>query len=489
MKRLCLILPLLFILFCDDEDKRSIPPTPVGLFPVEYKDGTFIILWDQYYNEDFSKYELYESMSEDMNNKTLIYQTQEITTISYVVTGIVEGETRYYQIFIENLEGLKSESNIRAGYRYPGITFGGNERDYGKSILKTPDGGFIILSNTYSFGNGLRDFWLIKTDASGLEEWNQTFGGRESDISADFQQTTDGGFIIVGSTSSFGSTNTEDVWLIKTDSNGEEEWNKTFGGNSIDRATSLQQTSDGGYIIIGYTYSFGNGHFDFWLIKTDSNGEEEWNKTFGGDESDTGNSVKQTLDGGFIIVGNTYSFGNGEGDAWLIKTDSNGEEEWNKTFGGKYSDASNSIQLVPGNGYIIAGNTVIAEDDPSDVWLIKTDSNGEEEWSKTFGGDYGHSGISIKNTPDGGFIIAGLQATLRDSDMLLIKTDSNGNEQWNKTFGGIQTPGITGMDYGESVEQTTDGGYIIIGTTNCYGNGRADVWLIQVDSMGILDPF
>ena len=437
MKRLWLILPLLFILFCDDEEKRSIPPTPVGLFPVEYKDGTFIILWDQYYNDDFSKYELYESMSEDMNNKTLIYETQEITTISYVVTGIVEGETRYYQVFIENLEGLKSESTIRTGYRYPGITFGGNERDFGISIIKTPDGGFIILSNTYSFGNGLRDFWLIKTNASGLEEWSQTFGGSESDVSADFQQTTDGGFIIVGSTSSFGSTNTEDVWLIKTDSNGEEEWNKTFGGG----------------------------------------------------KSDTGNSIKQTPDDGFIIVGNTYSFGNGDGDVWLIKTDSNGEEEWSKTFGGKYSDASNSIQLVPGNGYIIVGNTVIAENDPSDVWLIKTDSNGNEQWNKTFGGDYGHSGISIKNTPDGGFIIAGLQATLRDSDMLLIKTHSNGEEEWNKTFGGIQTPGITGMDYAESVEQTTDGGYIIIGTTNCYGNGRADIWLIQVDSRGILDPF
>jgi len=208
-------------------------------------------------------------------------------------------------------------------------TFGGGKEERGQSVQQTDDGGYIITGTTYSFGAGSFDVWLIKTDQNGNKIWDKTFGGKSADFGNSVQQTTDGGYIIAGSLSW-----DRLLFLIKTDRNGNMIWNDTFGGSGEEEGKSVQQTVDGGYIITGYTNSFGNGYSDVWLIKTDSDGNKVWDNTFGGTSFDYGTSVQLTTDGGYIITGYTNSFGNGYSDVWLIKTDSDGNKVWDNTFGG-----------------------------------------------------------------------------------------------------------------------------------------------------------
>ena len=336
-------------------------------------------------------------------------------------------------------------------------TYGGTGVDAAYSVQQTSDGGYIIAGETRSYGAGKSDIWLVKTDSSGNEQWNRTFGGTGRDWANSVQQTADGGYIIAGGGG-------EDIWLVKTDSSGNEQWNRTFGGTGFDNANSIQQTADGGYIIAGV------GGEDIWLVKTDSSGNEQWNRTFGGTAWDEAYSVQQTADGGYILAGCTDSHSVDFRDIWLVKTDSSGNEQWNRTFGKAAFDEAYLVHQTSDGGYTIAGISGAGVG----YWLVKTDSNGNEQWNKTFGGtDYSHA---VQQTSDDGYIIAG-EARLYDADwhndFWLVKTDSNGNEQWNKTFEG------TGVGVAYSVQQTSDGGYIIAGTS--YGAGKPDFWLIKIE--------
>ena len=358
-------------------------------------------------------------------------------------------------------------------------TFGGSGVDHAHSVQQTSDGGYIIAGYTPSYGAGEHDFWLVKTDSDGNEEWNKTFGGSDVDSAYSVQQTSDGGYILAGNTYSYGDDIGGDFWLVKTDSEGNKEWDKTFGGSGIDVAHSVQQTSDGGYILIGTTYS-DDYVSDFWLVKTDSDGNNEWDKTFGGSGNDDAYSVHQTSDGGYILAGRTRSYGAGGNDFWLVKTDSDGNEQWDKTFGGSDHDDAHSVQQTSDGGYIIAGNTHLDGADKSDFWLVKTDSDGNKEWDKTFGGSGNDCAQSVHQTSDGGYILAGDTGSYGAGsfDFWLVKTDSDGNKEWDKTFGGSDG------DIAHSVQQTSDGGYILTGTTHSYG----DFWLIKIGGTDTAPP-
>ena len=351
-------------------------------------------------------------------------------------------------------------------------TFGGSDDDVGLSVQQTTDNGFIIAAAKTGLEGGMI-VWLIKTDSGGDEEWNQTLGSGLG-VCYSVRQTSNGGFILVGIALSSGN-GSHDVWLIKTDSKGTEEWNRTFGGSGSDVGYSVQQTNDGGFILTGMTGSYGNGSTDVWLIKTDAEGIEEWNQTFGGGDRERGYSVQQTSDNGFVIAGTTWSFGNGNGDIWLIKTDAEGVEEWNQTFGGREAEEAKSIQQTTDGGFIIAGSTASCGNGDEDVWLIKTDPWGNEEWNRTFGGSVLDNASSVQQTSDGGFIIAGTTWSFGNGggDFWLIKTNAEGAEEWNQTFGG------GGDEDAYSVQQTSDGGFIITGSTRSFGNGRIDVWLVK----------
>ncbi len=361
-------------------------------------------------------------------------------------------------------------------------TFGGTSIDYTRSVQQTSEGGYVIPGSTMSFGAGSYDAWLIKTDASGDIEWNKTYGASEEDTAFSVQQTSDGGYILTGITTSYGAGGV-DAWLIKTNSSGDMQWDKTFGGANDDYTQLVLQTSDGGYILAGFTYSFAVSDRDIWLIKTDSSGNMQWEKTFPGSRGDTPNSIQNTSDGGFIIAGETNGRGGQHtGDFWLIKTNSSGDMEWDKTYGGPGGESAYSVEQTSDGGYIILGLTSSYGAGSYDAWLVKTNSRGNQIWDKTFGGPSEERGHSVQQTSDGGYILAGNTWSFGagSDDYWLIKTDSSGDMQWNKTFGGTDT------DAAYIVQQTPDGGYILIGNTNSFGEGITDIWLIKaaVDTDG-----
>ena len=342
-------------------------------------------------------------------------------------------------------------------------TYGGLEMNLGVSMQQTFDNGFILIGTTYSPGI---DIWLIKTDELGNIEWDQTLGSTGSDYAHSVKQTSDSGYIIAGQTSSYGAGEA-DGWLIKTDKFGNEEWSQTFGQEEYDGAYSAQQTIDGGFIIIGFSYFPGETNTDSWLIKTDEFGNEEWSQIFGGNADDQIYCVQQTSDNGFVLTGHTDSYGSDP--AWLIKTDEFGNEEWSQTFGGS---RVHSVQQTIDDGYILAGS--INTSYYSDAWLLKTDEFGIEEWNQTFEPDYDAEFRSVHQTNDGGFIAAGSTNNFSyfEGDILIVKTDANGIEEWRRIYGD------SGVDRAHSVQQISENNFVVLGFTNL--TGSPDFWLLRL---------
>jgi hypothetical protein len=295
---------------------------------------------------------------------TTAYSVQQASDGGYVVAGVAS------EFFPETFARLaKTDPN---GINEWDNSFG-ESPSYAYSVKRTADGGYILVGKTIPWSASDYDVFFTKIDSTGMEEWFEVphhLGGWFDDSGYSVQQTSDGGYIITGETYSFGAGDS-DVYLVKVDSEGNLKWQKTFGGSDLDYGYSVQQTSDGGYIIAGTTSSFGEGGTDVYLIKTDLTGQFQWQKTFGGNNGDYGYSVQQTSDGGYIIAGQTYSSGAGLWDAYLVKADPDGNQQWEMTFGGSGQDRVYSVQQTNDGGYIIAGETYSFGTGDSDVYLIK----------------------------------------------------------------------------------------------------------------------
>jgi hypothetical protein len=376
--------------------------------------------------------------------------------------------------------------------------------------------------------------------AQPTKQWDKTFGGSGSDALTSLQQTADGGYILGGSSSSGasgdksepnkGPNNTRDYWLVKVDESGVKQWDKTFGSSGDDFLLSLQQTTDGGYILGGISWSGEGGdksepnrgtYSDYWLVKVDANGTKQWDKTFGGNSADALFSVQQTRDGGYILGGYSWSDVSGDKseprrgpafthDYWIVKVDAGGVKQWDKTFGGSGSDVLRTIHQTADGGYILGGysDSDLSGDKNGpnkgdyDYWIVKVDGDGAKQWDKTFGGSGSDVLTSLQQTADGGYILGGSSGSRASGDKSdyyrgfegfddywIVKVDASGKKQWDKTFGGNGNEGLY------SLRQTTDGGYILGGyswsdesgdkTEPSRGyNGSADYWLVKVDADG-----
>ena len=362
-------------------------------------------------------------------------------------------------------------SSVEASSEMWNQVYGGAGADFAHSLVETSDGGFAVAGCTSSFGAGGADFLLIKTDEYGTMEWNRTYGGIGGDFAYSLVETSDGGYALAGVTDSFGAGG-NDFWLIKTDSSGNMEWNQTYGGANSSIAYSLVETSDGGYALAGSSgsplyFPIGSGTTDFWLVKTDAIGNMEWNQTYGEAGDEVAYSLVETSDGGFALAGEqNHNF-------WLVKTDEYGNTEWNQTYGeAKYNHAYSVVEPADG-GFVLAS---------TNFQLIKTDAHGTVEWNWTYGREDYDTVYSLVETSDGGFALAGETCSVDDGNgFWLVKTNASGNVEWNQTYR------RTEYDRPYSLIQTSDGGYALAGET--INLASTYVWVVKTNENGIIPEF
>jgi hypothetical protein len=349
-------------------------------------------------------------------------------------------------------------------------TYGGGFSDGGYCVKQTSDLGYIITGYTYSFGNGYGDLYLLKTDSLGNLEWSKTFGGDLEDVGFCVENTGDG-YVVVGSTYSYGVS--EDLYFIKVDLSGNLIWQKIYGdANYAQCGYEIEKTVDGGYIITGYWSKY------IYLLKTDVYGNMEWEKRYSVYGENRGYSVEETSDNGYIIAGYTHSPAYLITDICVIKTNSVGEIKWLRLFGGEGKEIGYCVEETHDKCYVIVGYTNSYGSGGYDIYFIKVDTLGNLLWEKTYGGGMNEFGYSVKETYDKGFIIAGVKelGNAGYKNIYVLKTDSLGNVLWEKTFGGQFD------DYGYWIENVSEKGYVITGYTNSYGSGEYDVYLIKEET-------
>jgi len=337
--------------------------------------------------------------------------------------------------------------------------YGGTEDEDGRWMEQTADSGFIMVGSTTTYSVGGADIWLVKTDAYGNQQWQKSKGGTDFDFANMVKVTSDGGFIIAGFTDSYGAGD-NDGWLVKTDANGNTQWSQTYGNSGFQEFEAIVQTADGGYACVGLNNSAGTDYYDVWLVKTNSAGVMQWQRNIGDGSYEIGNSIQIAPDGGYIIAGQSYSYDT-SGAFYMIKTDASGNEEWHKTFTSGHTCEAHYVQNVPGGGYILCGDADTTYDGygESDVWVIRTDENGDSLWAHAYGGTKKDGGKTIEPTTDGGYIIGGIVRSfgLINPDFYAVKVDSGGVIEWSQHYG------LAYHDHAYRAIQTSDGGFAFFG--------------------------
>jgi uncharacterized delta-60 repeat protein len=342
-------------------------------------------------------------------------------------------------------------------------------------IRQTADGGYITAGVTYKIDTLYGDAWVTGVNPDGTIAWQKSYGGSNADYANDIQQTADGGYILAGATASSGA-GAYDAWVVKLNADGTVAWQNTYGGSGDEWLSSIMQTADGGFFATGYSNSFA-GSYDAWLLKLNSDGSIAWQKTLGGANYDFSNTARQTADGGYILAGDTDSSGSGGYDGWVVKLNVDGSIAWQKTYGGSGYDYLQDIEQTLDGGYIVAGGTY-SFDVNGDGWLLKLNSDGTTAWQKTYGGANAENFNSVHQTVDGGYIVAGYTDSFgTNGDAWLLKLNSDGSIAWERSYGG------TSYDYPNSVQEAADGGYIVVGYTED-ADPSGDAWMFKTDANG-----
>lgn len=436
-------------------------------------------------------------------------------------------ETEYkWQIIAKDEKGGKSESPIwtfvtKEKSFNPALSklFGGSNNDLPFSIRQANDGGYFIGGYTGSYDgdvsnfHGRRDYWIVKTDRLLNIEWQKCLGGSEYDSLYDICLDDHDNCVVTGTTNSNDGDvsnfhGRSDYWVAKLKSDGTLLWQKCFGGTNVDSAQCIQQTNDGGYIVAGWSTSNdedvtkNNGASDYWIVKLDDQVNLQWEKSYGGSNSDLAQEIKQTNDGGYIVVGYTNSNDGdvtenmGQHDFWLIKLNEQGNLQWQSTFGGSYDDSAKSVVQTNDGGYVIVGSThsnngdVFGNHGQGDLWIVKIDGLLNIEWQKCYGGSANDYANSVQCTSDGGYIVVGSTRSIDGDikgfhggvDYWILKLSKDGNIQWQKCLGGSD------YDVARSIQQTTDGRYIVAGSSKSIdgdvigeAHGNYDYWILKLE--------
>jgi hypothetical protein len=355
--------------------------------------------------------------------------------------------------------------------------FGGPELEECYNIIETKnDKGFFVAGSTESFGIGEKDFLLIKADSLGQIDWAKAYGSKRKDHGRQVVGLMDGNYAMVGYTEGF-HDQFKEILIIKLDKNGKKIWSKSYGLDRNDFATYVQATSDGGMVVLGETIN-NIGHEknqDILIFKIDKNGNVQWSRIYGGNNTEYGYGIQETADKGYIISGETNSFGSGDWDFYAIKVNVDGDIEWSKAYGGKNTDYGRfAVQLKDGS-YIMGGNSLSFGTTGLDLILIKLDPKGNILWSKSYGGEGTDYMLEIKNIPSG-ILVGGYTNSfgVKGEDGFVMAVKDDGKINWCKAYGGKKN------DYAVSMTTTEDPPQLLIaGTTNTVGAGLDDIYVVR----------